>query len=249
VSVGYGFVEFDSPAHADELVRLMAENWVIKDKKISLQISNGKIKPKSYFRGPPSRTIVLKPLPPSADLKTVREVFAGFEGVTNIRFATFGDKSKGRLGFAYFKTIKDARSAMDVLAASDLTIDHRIIKAMFANSGDNKVQPESRILRINGLGEDKDRLYRMLREHHCENGVTHINFGKDDILVQFFTVQKANHARRILELHNGASLSVNYAQSMDGGPPLLRVPRSTTIAPPRGSREDLEELGKSRFNT
>ncbi len=86
LSVGYGFVEFDSPAHADELVRLMAENWVIKDKKISLQISNGKIKPKSYYRGPPSRTIVLKPLPPSADLKTVREVFAGFEGVTNIRF-------------------------------------------------------------------------------------------------------------------------------------------------------------------
>ena len=90
-SRGYGFVNFDNPAHADELVRRKGESWVYGNKKVEVHISHEgdrqHVKDDNDVkdRGNPSPFVVLRSLPPSADLETVKEVFTEFEGVKFVR--------------------------------------------------------------------------------------------------------------------------------------------------------------------
>lgn len=138
--------------------------------------------------------IELKSLPLSADLKTVKEVFAEFEGVGHVRFCTSpffassplpvcisflvdrNEHTDAPEGKAYFVSVEMAKKAMKVLASSELTIGDRLIEATYGDEGHNPTPP-SRTLRISGLPDNKDRLQKILQHYHFRSGISRMKLG------------------------------------------------------------------------
>ncbi|KLO18731.1 hypothetical protein SCHPADRAFT_924975 [Schizopora paradoxa] len=227
-SPGHGYVDFENPVHADELVRTMAGNWFINDKKLVVQISHGS---PITNKGTPSPIIVLRSLPPSADLKTVEEVFSRFEGVKNVRLFRVSENPEG---VAFFVSSKYARAAMRVLANSQLTIGDRSIEATFAEQR-HKSHPKSRTLRFIISRGGEDRFRKILQDNQCGT-ITRIKFAGRSVFVQFATLEEAieTHKKlRHLDSPDGPKVftSVGYVRELQEGNLLLHVPQEATISP------------------
>ncbi len=139
-SLGYGFVEFEDPAHATQAVKRL-QATVLDGRALDLSISRSAPRADKTVQrraakdasgtAPPTRAatkLLVKNLAFEATRDDLRQLFGAFGKLRNVRLPRKQGGSGRGFGFVEFASAADARTAVSSLASSHLYGRHLVIQ-------------------------------------------------------------------------------------------------------------------------
>ncbi|XP_013359156.1 PREDICTED: probable RNA-binding protein 19 isoform X2 [Chinchilla lanigera] len=135
LSMGFGFVEYRKPEHAQKALRQL-QGHVVDGHKVEVRISERATKPaltsarkKQVSRKQTTSKILVRNIPFQADLREIRELFSTFGELKTVRLPKkmTGTGTHRGFGFVDFLTKQDAKRAFNALCHSTHLYGRRLV--------------------------------------------------------------------------------------------------------------------------
>lgn len=144
LSMGYGFVEFETKEEADKALRdlqfskLEEHTLELKRSNRSTKAEDSTVKKSANLKGKPSTKILVRNIPFQAKQKEVEQLFKVFGEVKSVRLPKKMVGSGSHRGFCFveFHTIHDAKRAFKALSQSTHLYGRRLVLE-WAETGDD----------------------------------------------------------------------------------------------------------------
>lgn len=125
LSMGFGFLEFQTPKHAQAALQAM-DGYSLEGHKLQIRASHKgedaaeKRKQADKAKKAATTKVIIKNLPFEATKKDVRALFGEYGQLRSVRVPKKMDRGARGFAFADFTTVKEAQSAMDALKDTHL---------------------------------------------------------------------------------------------------------------------------------
>lgn len=139
LSMGFGFVEFQTKENAELAIRTL-NNAVLDGHRVQLKLSHrksdGSAPGSSAKKSLKSNKIIIKNLPFEASRKDVLELFGAYGQIKSVRVPKKYDKSARGFAFVEYTLLKEAESAMDQLKGVHL-LGRRLVMQFAEKDSEN----------------------------------------------------------------------------------------------------------------
>ncbi|KAF1831588.1 RNA-binding domain-containing protein [Decorospora gaudefroyi] len=165
LSMGFGFVEFNSPENATAALQAM-QNHDLEGHKLQIKASHKgadaaeERRKEDAEKKAASTKIIIKNLPFEASKKDVRALFTPYGQLRSVRVPKKFDSSSRGFGFAEFTTKRDAINAMNALKNTHL-LGRRLVLAFAETESDDPEKELEKMQQKVGAQANKVALQRL----------------------------------------------------------------------------------------
>ncbi|KAF2868668.1 hypothetical protein BDV95DRAFT_118939 [Massariosphaeria phaeospora] len=165
LSMGFGFVEFDSPETASAALRTM-DGHSLEGHQLKIQASHRGVdaaeerRKEDVAKKAASTKIIVKNLPFEASKKDLRALFTPYGTLRSCRVPKKFDSSSRGFGFAEFTTQRDASNAMNALSNTHL-LGRRLVLAFAETETDDPEKELEKMQQKVGAQANKVALQRL----------------------------------------------------------------------------------------